>query len=288
MITLYDKRRPHSAAVDAPDPGDARGARDAQRAERDVRRGDGLLARHQARRDPPGAAHLRLHLLPGAGPHERVRRAPVQGASSTTATTPHAVGSDGGSRRAPRRAPAGASCVLAGPGDRRDEDLVAIAAAVAGRSTTTSAAATTICAAAARTKCRASRRRRCVSAAFRGVASRHPRRAGGDRRGAANGQARRPVVDLRRCAGALLEADHKFRPHGAPPAVEEPVEPALQARARTRSATGNGAARAAAPAAGTPTVPAPHRGTASSHGNLQLEGLIRDERGIRLAPEAED
>ena len=34
---------------------------------------------HQARRHPPRAAHLRHLLLPGAGPDERVQRAPVQG-----------------------------------------------------------------------------------------------------------------------------------------------------------------------------------------------------------------
>ncbi len=73
-------QQPHPAGVDAPDSGDARRPRDAQRAERDVRRGDGVFARHQARRHPPGPAHLRLHVLPGAGPHERVRRASVQGA----------------------------------------------------------------------------------------------------------------------------------------------------------------------------------------------------------------
>ena len=37
-------RRPHPAALDAPDPGDARGPGDAQRAERDVRRRDGVHA----------------------------------------------------------------------------------------------------------------------------------------------------------------------------------------------------------------------------------------------------
>ena len=74
------QERPHTAAVDSPDPGDARGARHAQRAERDVRRGDGVLARHQAGGDPPGPAHLRLHVLPGPGTHERLQRASLQGA----------------------------------------------------------------------------------------------------------------------------------------------------------------------------------------------------------------
>ena len=44
MITLYDNGQPHPAALDAPDPGDARGQGAAQRAERDVRRGDGVHA----------------------------------------------------------------------------------------------------------------------------------------------------------------------------------------------------------------------------------------------------
>ncbi len=42
MITLYDQRRAHPAALDPPDPGDARGQGAAQRAERDVRRRHGL------------------------------------------------------------------------------------------------------------------------------------------------------------------------------------------------------------------------------------------------------
>ena len=71
-------RQPHSAAVDASDSGDARRSRDSQRAERNVRRRDGVLARHQARRDPPGVAHVRHHVLPGARAHERVQRASIQ------------------------------------------------------------------------------------------------------------------------------------------------------------------------------------------------------------------
>ena len=38
MITFYDRGSSHPAAVDAPDPGDPRGAGDAQRPERHVRR----------------------------------------------------------------------------------------------------------------------------------------------------------------------------------------------------------------------------------------------------------
>ena len=42
MITHLRSRRPHPAAVDAPDPGDDGGPGAAQRTERDVRRRDGL------------------------------------------------------------------------------------------------------------------------------------------------------------------------------------------------------------------------------------------------------
>jgi cyanophycin synthetase len=58
--------------VDALDPGDARGARDAQRAKCDVRRRARVFARHQARCHTSGIADIRQHLLPGAGTHERL------------------------------------------------------------------------------------------------------------------------------------------------------------------------------------------------------------------------
>ena len=60
--------QPHPADVDPPDPGDARRPRPAQRAERDVRGGDGVFARDQARSDPPGTAHVR---------HRRSSRCPA-------------------------------------------------------------------------------------------------------------------------------------------------------------------------------------------------------------------
>ena len=72
--------RAHSAALDAPDPGDARGPRDLQRAERDVRRGDGVLHGGEAGRHPPRPPHLRHDVLSGARPAQRVRRASLQGA----------------------------------------------------------------------------------------------------------------------------------------------------------------------------------------------------------------
>ncbi len=72
-------RRPHPAALDPPDSGDARGPGDAQRAERDVRGGDGVQHGAQAGGHPARAPHLRHHVLPGAGPDEHLRRASVQG-----------------------------------------------------------------------------------------------------------------------------------------------------------------------------------------------------------------
>ena len=108
------------------------------------------------------------HVLPGAGPHERVRRASVQGAPRLRPQRAR------GRRRWPTwrsgsMSPAGASCVLAGArrsprrGPARDRRC--------GRrqaSTITSAAATTTCAAATATRCRASWR----SGAARGRACR--------------------------------------------------------------------------------------------------------------------
>ena len=59
MITLYDKGRHIPLLWTHLIPATLEGRAHAQRAERDVRRRDGLLARHQARRHPPGPAHLR-------------------------------------------------------------------------------------------------------------------------------------------------------------------------------------------------------------------------------------
>ena len=118
MITIYDQGRAHPAALDAPDSGHAGRTRHVQRAERDVRGGDGVRDGRASRGHPSRAAHLRHHVLPGARPAERVRPASVQGAVRLRA------------QRARRRAalPAGQShepagrriCVLSAPGDRRD------------------------------------------------------------------------------------------------------------------------------------------------------------------------
>ena len=99
--------------------------------------------------------------------------------------------------------------VLAGPGDRRDEDLRAIAQAVAGRFDHY------ICRRDDNLRDRGAGR---GAAHHGGVARRrrraagedlhHPRRAGGDRRGAAHGPPGRPAARLRGLARALLEADH--------------------------------------------------------------------------------
>jgi cyanophycin synthetase len=64
----------------------------------------------------------------------------------------------------------------------------------------------------------------------------------------------------------------KFKPAGSPPA-----------RATTQFATSMGD-ELAAPAATSPTPPSLEPATA----DFSLEGLIRDERGVRLAPEIED
>ena len=71
----------HPTSVDPSDTRDPRRPRDTQRAERHVCGRDGVFVRHQARRDSTGPAHVRFDFLPGAGSHERVQRAPLQGAA---------------------------------------------------------------------------------------------------------------------------------------------------------------------------------------------------------------
>ena len=115
-------RRPHPAALDPPHPGDARGPRDAQRAERDVRGGDGVQHGAQAGGHPPRAPHLRHHVLPGAGPDEHLRRASVQGDPRLRPQPGRGRGDVRAGRAAGGERAAG-SCVLAAPGDRRDEDI---------------------------------------------------------------------------------------------------------------------------------------------------------------------
>ena len=80
MITLYDSGSHIPLLWTHLIPATLEGRATAQRAERDVCGGDGVFAWHQARCHPPGPAHVRLDVLPGAGPDERVQRASVQGA----------------------------------------------------------------------------------------------------------------------------------------------------------------------------------------------------------------
>jgi cyanophycin synthetase len=162
--------------------------------------------------------------------------------------------------------------VLAGPGDRRDEDLVAIATAVAGRFD--------------HYICRrddALRERkpdevpRIQAAALRarGV-SESAISVIPDEQEAINAALHmgRQGDLLLVFADALVRSWKqitKFKPEGAPAApTAAPAPPAQPLFARELSAA-EGAAEAAERAAG-----------------FSLEGLIRDERGVRVAPEAED
>ena len=103
--------------------------------------------------------------------------------------------------------------VMAGPGDRRDEDIRAIAEAVAGRfdhyicrrdDGLRGRDGDEVPLILARTPAGAGR--------GRSADQHHPRRAGSHRCRAAHGPARRPGADLRRCADALLEAGHQVPP----------------------------------------------------------------------------
>jgi cyanophycin synthetase len=161
--------------------------------------------------------------------------------------------------------------VLAGPGDRRDEDLVAIAHAVAGRFDHY------ICRRDDNLRERkADEVPRIQAAALRaaGVSERAisviP-----DEQEAINAALNmgQPGDLLLIFADALVRSWKqitKFRPAGATSGNAAPV---------TMSApSGDGASQlAAAPKGSEPPLPV-----------FSLEGLIRDERGIRYAPEAED
>jgi UDP-N-acetylmuramyl tripeptide synthase len=70
------------------------------------------------------------HLLPGAGAHERLRRAPVQG---DLRLRPQRARRGRWPTWRPARCAGRRIVVVAGPGDRRDEDIRDIARAVAGR-----------------------------------------------------------------------------------------------------------------------------------------------------------
>jgi len=160
--------------------------------------------------------------------------------------------------------------VVAGPGDRRDEDLVAIARAVAGRFD------------------------HYICRRDDGLRDRAPDevpriQAEALRAAGVAEQAISIIPDEQAAIGAALEmgqpgdlvlifADQltrswkqitKFRPAGAPPApaAVAPAPPALLG-----DMTGEGGARASEVALAA----------------LNVEGLIRDERGVHLAPEAED
>ena len=225
-------QQPHPAGVDAPDPGDARRPRDAQRAERDVRGGDGLFARHQARRDPPRPAHVRLDVLPGAGPHERVQRTPVQGAVRLRSQRARSRG-DGGPRaatgrdgtthrrarrsgRPPRRRPAcDRRC---GRWPLRSLHLPARRQPARPRSGRSAQAAV-----------------RTTAIAWRaGLGDLdHSRRTGSDRCRARHGPARRPAADLRRRADPVVEADHQV-------SFRHVAGPGFSADDRGRSHAGRG------------------------------------------------
>ena len=162
--------------------------------------------------------------------------------------------------------------VLAGPGDRRDEDLVAIAQR--GRRPL-------------RSLHLPARRQPARARAGRGAA--HPGRGAARGRRAARVRSRSSRTSRRRSprrstwgspgdlllvfADALVRSWKqitKFKPAGHGRA---PRRRSRRAGARCRSATGRGRAQARAEPA---------------RRAFSLEGLIRDERGVRYAPEAED
>ena len=162
--------------------------------------------------------------------------------------------------------------VLAGPGDRRDEDLVAIAQAVAGRFD--------------HYICRRddNLRERAPDEVPR-LMAKTLRAAGVAEQAISVIADEQEAIDAALRMGApgdllLVFADAlvrswkqitKFKPAGSAPA-----------RPATPFAPPMGAEVAAAP------MPTPARSGEASAPDFSLEGLIRDERGVRLAPEIED
>jgi cyanophycin synthetase len=179
--------------------------------------------------------------------------------------------------------------VLAGPGDRRDEDLVAIAHAVAGRFDHY------VCRRDDSLRERASDEvPRLQAAALRATGV--PAEAISiipDEQEAIDAALRmgQPGDLLLIFADALVRSWKqvtKFKPEGTPdeaPSAESADDDSLAAPAirpqmgASERPAGNGSANVAAQAAGIIPIGEPA---------LNLEGLIRDERGIRIAPETED
>ena len=210
MITIYDKGAHIPLLWTHLIPATLEGRGHAQRAERDVRGGDGVQHGRQARGHPPRPPHLRHQLLPGPGPDERLRRARVQG-HPRLRPQPGRGGGDvpadrpdrgqgqeaGGARRTGR--PAGRRP----PGDRP-----------AGRR-----AVRALLLPPGRLAARAHRRggaahppRGAARGRRAGQEDHHHRgrTAGGGRR-APDGEARRPAARLRRFDRADLEADHPLQ-----------------------------------------------------------------------------
>ena len=275
-------RRPHPAALDPPDPGDARGPGAAQRAERDVRGGDGVQHGGQAGGHPARAPHLRHHVLPGAGPDERLRRASVQG-DPRLRPQPGRGRGDVRAGRAARGERAAASACW----PRRATGATRTSARSAGSrraaSTTTSAAATTSCAAASRTRCRTCCARRCSRTACR------PSRSWSSptSRQAVDAALREAqpgdlLLHLRRRDHPELEAGHPVPPRGAGAAGRPAPRVAARAALRRPGAGAGGPptgvrerlARRPAAAGGGRLDGAMLRGT-SSRGSKATEGPTR-------------
>ena len=175
----------------------------------------------------------------------------------------HAVGDARRPREPARRRRAGASSCSPAPATAATRTCARSRRRSRAASTITSAAATTTCATAVPTKCRASWRRRCSPPGVpQSAISVIP-----DEQAAIDAALRmgRPGDLLLVFADALVRSWKQiiyFRPEGARRRRRAPPEP------RPRSRSSRRRSRTCAP--------------------LSLEGLIRDERGIRYAPEASD
>ena len=173
--------------------------------------------------------------------------------------------------------------VLAGPGDRRDEDLVAIAQAVAGRFDHYICRRDDNLRDGRPMRCRASRPRRCVRPACRSRRSRSfPDEQEAIAAALAHGGSPGTCCwysPTRWCApGSRSPSSSRPGAGGRSSGAGDAALDGEGTRAQRRIAS---AARPSAALSGA------HAGERAAP-TFSLEGLIRDERGVRLAPEAED
>ena len=262
------QRRAHAAALDAPDPGDARGPGDAQRAERDVRRRRWPTRwASSSRTSATACARSTRTFFQAPGRMNVFDEHPVQG-DPRLRPQPGGGAGDGRAGRAARRARAAASCVLAAPGrpPRRGHRARWRAIAAARTSTTSSCERDDdLRGREPRRGAQLMRGRRCSRPASRASGSRSSRRAGGGRRGA---RAWRSPATC--CSSSPTTSPAA----GSRSSISAAIRRLRHLKLRSRSEH--------------PSHPTSCRRSRSSPSCRRRAALVRDERGVRLARDPEE